>query len=49
MSNLDLVKLFISPYEKEILWKRMKDHLSSQPVAAATATNPARNARDPWI
>ncbi len=26
----------------------MKDCLSSQPVAAATATNPARNAHDPW-
>ncbi len=48
MSNLDLVKLFISPFKKEILWKHMKDHLSSQPVAVATATNPARNARDPW-
>ncbi len=48
MSNLDLVKLFISPFEKEILWKRMKDRLSSQPVAVATATNPARNARNPW-
>ncbi len=48
MLNLDLVKLFISPFEKEILWKHMKDHLSSQPVAAATATNLARNACDPW-
>ena len=49
MSNLDLVKLFISPSEPEVLWKCMKDRLSSLPVAAATATNPARNAHDPWV
>ncbi len=48
MLNLDLVKLFISPFEKELLWKRMKDHLSSQPVAVATVTNLARNAHNPW-
>ncbi|KAK0193560.1 hypothetical protein F5146DRAFT_998137 [Armillaria mellea] len=49
MSNLDLVRLFISPFEREVLWKHMKDCLSSLPVPAVTATNPARTAHDPWV
>ncbi len=49
MSNLDLVRLFISPFKKEVLWKHMKDHLSSLPVPVATVTNLARNTCDPWV
>ncbi|PBL04495.1 hypothetical protein ARMGADRAFT_1022902 [Armillaria gallica] len=49
MSNLDLVRLFISPFETEVSWKCMKDCLSSQLVAAATVTNLVRNTCDPWV
>ncbi|KAK0447490.1 uncharacterized protein EV420DRAFT_1647821 [Desarmillaria tabescens] len=48
MLNLDLVRLFISPFEHDTLWKRMRDRLSSQPAVPVTAANPARTARDPW-
>ncbi|KAK0225746.1 hypothetical protein IW262DRAFT_1294111 [Armillaria fumosa] len=42
---MDLVHLFISPFEEDVLWKRIRDHLSPTLVRAGAA---ARSAMDLW-